>query len=101
MAGPDTVALLQLSRDGRTRDDLHRGDGSGFAAIVARKTVRLSLDAVDVDGLRTAPLHCEHCGMDDRGTRATAVADLWINAHRQWCFSARGCGKCVVYFDWV
>ncbi len=34
-----TVALLQLSRDGWTRDDLHRGDGCGFAATVARKTV--------------------------------------------------------------
>jgi len=31
-------ALLQLSRDGGSRDHLHRRDGSGFAATVARKT---------------------------------------------------------------
>jgi hypothetical protein len=23
------------------------------------------------------------------------------SSQRQWCFSARGCGKCVGYFDWV
>src|SRR6266436_1619484 len=99
MAGPDSFALLQLSRDGRTWDNLHRSDGSGYTAVLAGKIVRLSMDAVDVDGLRAASLHCQHRGMDDRRARAAALADLWIDAYRSRYLSARGGGQCLVHAD--
>src|SRR5467141_3104952 len=99
MAGPDSFAVLQLSRDGGAWNDFHRCDGSGFAAAMARKIVWLTRDVVDTDGLRTASLYCKYGGMDDRRTGAAAVADLRIDAHRQRNFSARGGGECVVYAD--
>src|SRR5439155_26907526 len=101
MARPDTVAVLQLSLDGRSWDDLHRRDGPGCAAALARKTVWRALDVVGVDAWRAASLYCEHGGMDDCRTRAAALADLRIDAHRQRYFSARGCRQCLVHSDRV
>src|SRR5467141_1769105 len=101
MAGPDSSALLQLSRDGGAGDHLHRRDGSGFAAAVARKTLWLARDVVDADGLRAASLYCKHSRMDDRRTRAATLAYLWIDAHGQRYFSPRGRGECVVHTDWL
>src|SRR6266851_10468510 len=101
MAGPDSTALLQLSRDGGAWNNFHRRDGRGVLIGLARKTVRLSLDALDADGLRAASLYCEHGGMDDRRTRAAALVDLWIDAHGQRHFSARGRGECLVHAAWL
>ncbi len=84
---PDQIPLLYYSYH----------VGSGCTSALAWKIVRLSMDALDVDGLRAASLHCQYRGMDDRGTRAAAVADLRIDAHRQRNFSAGGGGECVVY----
>src|SRR5260370_31948394 len=99
MAGSDSFALLQLSRNGRAWDHLHRGDGSGCTSALAWKIVRLSMDAMDFDGLLAAALHRQHRGMDDRGTRAATLADLWTDAHRQRHFSARGRRQCLVHAD--
>src|SRR5258708_12930521 len=96
MAGSDYFAVLELSREGGAWDHLHRGDGSGCPSALAWKIVRLSMDALDVDGLRAASLHCQYRGMDDRGTRAAAVADLRIDAHRQRNCCAGGGGEGVV-----
>src|SRR6266478_4472460 len=101
MAGSDSLALLQLSRDGRAWDHLHRGDGPGCTAAMAWKTVRLSMDAVDSDGLRAASIYRQHRRMDDGRTRAATLADLWIDAHRQRHFSARGGGQCLLHTDWL
>src|SRR5258707_1138322 len=101
MAGSDSLALLQLSRDGRAWDHLHRGDGPGCTSAMAWKTVRLSMDAVDSDGLRAASIYRQHRRMDDGRTRAATLADLWIDAHRQRHFSARGRRECLVHSDWL
>src|SRR6267378_8365132 len=57
------------------------------------------MDVVDADGLRAVPLHCQYSWMDDRGTRASALADLRIDAHCQRRLSARGGGQCLVHAD--
>src|SRR5712692_1388742 len=101
MAGPDSPALLQLSRDGGSRHDLHRRDGSRIAAALARKVVRLPVDVVDADGLRAVAVYRQHGGMDDRGTRTPALAHLWIDAHRPGHLSARGRRQCLVHADWL
>ena len=101
MAGSDSTALLQLSRDGGAGHDLHCSDGRGGAAVVARKIVRFAMDALDADAVRAAAVYCEHGGMDDRGIGTAALADLWIDAHGAGNLAARGGGKCVVYADRV
>src|SRR5260370_9498285 len=100
MAGPDSIALLQLSRDGGAWNNFYRRDGRGVLIALARKTVRLSLDALDADGLRAASLYCQHGGVDDRRTRAAALAAFWIYAHGQRNFSARVPGDCLLPADW-
>src|SRR5882724_1384753 len=99
MARLHPLALLQLSRDGRARDDFHWGDGAGSAAAVAREIVRVALDVVGLDAVRAAAIHREHRGMDDRGTRATTVADLRIDEDGRWSFAASRRRKCVVHAD--
>src|SRR5438128_11524507 len=81
VAGPDRVAVLQLSRDGGTRDDIYRGDGPSGNLAMARKAVRDEVDAVATDDFDSHAVHREHGGMDDGGARPAAVADLWIDAN--------------------
>ncbi len=101
MAGSDTAALLQLSRDGGAGHDLHCGDGYGGAAFVAWKIVRFAMDALGADALRAAAVYCEHGGMDDCGIGTAALADSWVDAHGAGNLAARGGGECVVHADRV
>src|SRR5712671_7674302 len=101
MAGSDSTALLQLSRDGRAGHDLHCSHACGGAAFVARNIVRFAMDALDADVVRAAAVYCQHSGMDDRGIGAAALADSWIDAHGAGNLAARGGGECVVHADRV
>src|SRR5580704_10481665 len=101
MAGPDSAALLQLSRDGGAGHDLHCRDGGCGAAAVAREIVRFTMDALDADALRAAAVYREHGRMDDRRIGAATLADLWIDAYSPGNLAARGGGKCMVYADRV
>ena len=101
MAGSDSAAVLQLSRDGGAGHDLHCSDGCGGAAFVAGNIVRFAVDALDADALRAAAVHCEHGGMDDCGIGAAALVDPWIDAHGAGNLAACGGGECVVHADRV
>src|SRR5262245_5167876 len=101
VAGPDSSAVLQLSRDGGTGDDFYCGAGAGSPALLEEEIVWLALDAVDFDAVRAFAVHCEHRGMDDGGNRAAAVADLWVDADGAWGFATSGRGKCMVHTDRV
>src|SRR5260370_5277583 len=91
MAGPDSAALLQLSRDGRPWNNLHRGDGSGSAAAVAGESVCVPFDALVGAGVRAACFHRPHRGMADLRARVEPAAAFWLYAHRPWGFSTAGC----------
>src|SRR6266436_459853 len=82
MAGYDRAAVLQLSRHGRARHNFYCGDGLGCVDAVAPQTLRFSRDAVGANALRSAAVHREYRGMDDRGARASTLAYLWFDAHR-------------------
>src|SRR4029077_7702590 len=58
MAGSDSTALLQLSRDGRAGHDLYCSHACGGAAFVARDHIRFAMDAWDADAGRDAAVYC-------------------------------------------
>src|SRR5260370_5790326 len=99
MGRSDSASLLQLPRDGWARNDIYRRDGLGGAALLARKTIRIPMDALDADDLCAFALHREHRGLDDGGAGTPALVDLRIDAHSQRCLSARGRGQCLVHAD--
>ena len=81
---PDNIPLLYYSYH------IMVGLGTIFIAImvvcglaaVARQAVQRALDALDSDAGSAVPLHRQHRGLDDRGTRPPALAGLWPDAHR-------------------
>src|SRR5579864_1053683 len=81
VAAEHRTALLQLSHHGGTGDDLHRDDGRGGDAALAREAFRGALDVVDSSARPAVPLHCQHSRVDDGRTGPAAVAGLWINAN--------------------
>src|SRR5215471_19319670 len=99
MARPHRAALLQLPRDGGSWHNFHRGNDASSDFALARKALRIQMDAMAIDALHSNALHREHCRLDDRRTRATAVADLRTNADRAWSFAKSGCGKYLVHPD--
>src|SRR5258708_35872925 len=101
MARSDSASLLQLPRDGWARNDIYRRDGLGGAALLARKTIRIPMDALDADDLCAFALHREHRGLDDGGAGTPALVDLRIDAHGSGGFPTRRGGQCLVHADWL
>src|SRR4029077_18093105 len=101
VARPDSAFVFQLSPDGGAGDNLYRRNGGRGIFTLARKALRLAMDAVDFNDQRAFAVYREHRGMDDRGIGPPAVADLWIDAHGAGSFAARRRGQRVVHADWI
>src|SRR5271154_5435321 len=81
MANAAAAALLQLSHHGRAWDLVRLHYGSCGVPSLARHALHHSMGLVANPAQLSAPLHCQHGGLDDGGDRPTAVADLWADAH--------------------
>src|SRR5258708_29017627 len=97
VAGYDPAAVLQLSRHGRAWHYFHRGNGFVRADVVAREIIRLASDALVADDLRSAAVHRQYRGMDDRRAGASALAHLRADAHGSRRLAAGLCGPCLGY----
>src|SRR6516162_2396676 len=99
MARYDSASLLQLSRHGRPRNDLHRCDGLVRVSALARKTLQCALDALDSDARRAAPIYREHRRLDDRRAWPPALVDLRSHAYRAGHLAKGRRGQYMVHID--
>ncbi len=66
--------------------------GRGIAAL-ARRALRVALDAVGPDAERSVSVHRQHRRLDDGRIRTPALAGLWPDAHRRRLLEAVSAGN--------